>query len=640
MESNVTVSAAGYAHFDMRYFKIQSMCSSLCTYLKTILTGGCCIFTVAAFVYVLQIHVQTGTVGADTEKYRRCVDALSETGTGILLDTLGLKRAYPQWYIDTIKKNIELMHPYAMAVAQSPVVIEDVGRVHRKKVSIVHKTTRQLPIIVIDNRAWDIEKCSQRVKSNQHDGDARFVLGCYYVLTQDYFNGISLFYSAESFRYSRFSSHDMNEWLGYAYFSLGRLAKWQNDFDTFFHYCSKELQVYRSALTNSDYSSNAVYFKYVSALVFIDIGLCLEKTGLKAMLCDTIALHHASHAYQRALQILVNIDKVSPAIHEMRAYVYEKLGKNDHASKERLLKQKALQALYYEQKYEQVCNKISMSIENDSILTDSVFTAIKAILREKYVSQTRYGIDPVLAFIDTASNDIAFQYLDTVQEMKAFPRREKRLLVDTIQVLIKKRLVSVIHPIETAFLVHMIDSLMNERAFATVVQNISLYENLAHAPEISETFKTALKAAQDSLAIEERRAKIRKQKIAAQRQRKTRETKKERITAASSQTAARDTRSKHSADTDTLPVYFENNPPPEKDEPGIHIHESVGLLIDELIEQQDFIGAYRGVKVYEKMLKDNFGIQKIDQTLSDLELLIVEEYGKKYLKELQAEYAK
>jgi len=89
------------------------------------------------------------------------------------------------------------------------------------------------------------------------------------------------------------------------------------------------------------------------------------------------------------------------------------------------------------------------------------------------------------------------------------------------------------------------------------------------------------------------------------------------------------------AEKKELPVDSTQSKPPVKKRPAEDMHEQIGALIDDLIAKRDFIGAYRGVKAYEKLLKDNYDDTKINTIITDLEKLIIQEHGKKFLKKLQ-----
>jgi len=68
--------------------------------------------------------------------------------------------------------------------------------------------------------------------------------------------------------------------------------------------------------------------------------------------------------------------------------------------------------------------------------------------------------------------------------------------------------------------------------------------------------------------------------------------------------------------------------------------KQVGLLIDNLIAKRDYVGAYRGLVAYEKILKANFSSAEIERSKKELERFIRNEYSDKYLKKLKKELSK
>ncbi|MBN1984160.1 MAG: hypothetical protein JW795_21700 [Chitinivibrionales bacterium] len=561
---------------------------------------------------------------------------------------------------------IVLFLVFGQTVSLSNPVSERFGeRVRLKKILIGKEINGEPTIFVVDKRAWDIQKCAKRIEVNKNDGDARFIMGNFYLLRQNYTEAYDYFNGGQQVHYLIFSPYDMADCLGYTLNLFADAAREKNSIDLFYQYLQKEQDVYRAVLSggNNLYTN---HFKYLYALTYIRCGLfleSLEKRGIKShfIVTDSILIANSRASFETANSILSQFSDSIALLHESRAFVYEKLDSLQKSQTQRRLQGIAAKKALYEKQRTPIRSQILQQMSVYTAVTNEFILSFEKIIIDRYVtfSATDATIDSLKNVTAVSTAEAIVDAADTARSLTPENRMLlcaeisdtiARVLSDTMKEMQRHYLLTTAHSYRAAGYF--------ERALQLLENNAGLFQNTI----FSDSLVMLQASLRDSLRLT-RKKEVSVKKLAAEtqppipdktvqkQQNKTDPDKK--ITGAGKSVAeVREKKTEKEKRIEKkqpqLPIVVAAAPK-KKPEPVARTQTDgkevpdyilrVSLLIDNLIEKKDYIGAYRGMRAYEKILKNYFSKKEIENSLHGLETIITQNFGEKYLKKVQKEIA-
>jgi len=180
-------------------------------------------------ILILWIGIFTGYVPRYTsDEIRFCIN---QSKSAVSLDELGYRLIYDETYRETIQLIEGNTHGVSVPVGLRGRKGDEVGRLWTKQISLVRKKRKGPAIVVIENRAWSVTRCRQRLGTNPKDGDARVVIGCMHLLNAEYDQALQYLKNIDSLMYNSFVERDIIEFRGMAFYQLSRNAKKKRDSD-------------------------------------------------------------------------------------------------------------------------------------------------------------------------------------------------------------------------------------------------------------------------------------------------------------------------------------------------------------------------------------------------------------------------
>lgn len=498
--------------------------------------------------------------------------------------------------------------------------ISDAGRPLLNRIRITEGSKSKSEILIIDEKAWDINRCLQRAKSNPNDGDARFVVGCNNILQEEYEKAASQFGNAERVRYNKFGLNDMLEGLGCSYYGMQKDAKKWKKTEEFLNFLLKERQVYYSSLTDKTMAQNK--FRYIYALTFIDLGLYLEVMAQKGKtsrvtLPDLNRSFDSQQAFEKAADELSELKAEDYTIIEKQLFVYKRLGRSD---KVRVLQNLQLTLRKNEMLEEQrkpIEDKIIASLYERKYLTSDFKRKFVQILSVKYSGDNKKAKEELGDLKAGLINDI----IRNAPEGHALSDENKAILGKKIEKEINKVIIDTLAFWEADYLWDRIKNKASiDRDFEDALKQISIHKKFLNKyinPKEIENYQALLiseNEKQKEAEAETLKKSMLKPKPAAKQEPKP----------SSNAVIKQDS-------VKTKVVKTESEPSE---------HERVSKLIDDLIGKRDYVAAYRGVKAYESLLKSNYGQDEIDIIIRDLETAIFQKHGETFLNKLKDEMEK
>jgi tetratricopeptide (TPR) repeat protein len=534
----------------------------------------------------------------------------------MLLDTLGYHLPYNETYRKVIQ---ELEGPWDGTLLQVRIRIrkeEETERWWKKPIAVVRKKRRKPAIIVIDNKAWQVKRCEQRYTTNPRDGDARVVLGCAYLLTKEYESALEYLKTVDNAMYTVFTLRDIYEFRGFAFYNLARRAQKKKDNDAYLNFIEREQKVYLSALEDT---MDIEYFRYLYGLTFIELGLFLEKqesegAPLSVTMPKVRRLQTSQDAYIKALEVLVQLSRMDSRIFQRRAFVYTKLGKPEKAAQERELQGRAAKMSIFEKERKSVREKIFHELKSSTLFKTAFIKEYIRPIDVVYTGSSKKTTVNLDSIIQQHCDTVTANTIRAYPEIKKLTETSREHLVEEIGFHIHKTVTDSLNNLKKDYLWTLISKKIRKEDYATAFKLIDAYGILIAKKDKLEELAMLRKSLKEIWDEE------------LEKERKSREKKKKEILKVVKADAEKDS-------------FVKREPEPEvgKKEPAVSLPQQIGTLIDDLIAKGEFIAAYRGVKAYEKLLKDNFDSNKIDTIIEDLEELIVRDHGKKHLRKLQKE---
>ncbi len=567
-------------------------------------------------ILILWIGIFTGYVPRYTsDEIRFCIN---QSKSAVSLDELGYRLIYNETYRETIQLIEGNTHGVSVPVGLRGRKGDEVGRLWTKQVSLVRKKRKGPATVVIENRAWSVTRCRQRLGTNPKDGDARVVIGCMHLLNAEYDQALQYLKNIDSLMYNSFVERDIIEFRGMAFYQLSRNAKKKRDSEAYIHFLEGEQKEYLYALREK---IDTDYFRYLYALTFIDLGLFLEKLASKGehilvKLPRSNSIQVAKDAYANALDILEGYSRPDKKIHERRAMLYMKLGEEQKAGEERELQGRASKMSIFERERKPVREKILSELIDSTIFIEEFMVDYIQSLDLIYTDSS----DTVMVNLDSMTQNycdvLTRDKLGAYPEVATMVETNRKILFDEIGFQIYKTVTDSLHTLKKDYLWRILFAGIRKKKYAGALKLIDRYGILLAEGGKLEELAMLRKGLQETWDDETTLEKIQKEKgkktDTVEVSAKTEEQKESSLLRKSGDAAG-------------------------KTESAGDMHEQIGELIDNLIAKGDFIGAYRGVKTYEKLLKDNYDDTKINTIINDLEKLITRDYGKKHLRKLQKE---
>ncbi len=590
-------------------------------------------------VFVPVKHTTTGSCSGriDTSPffYNSITGSLS-------LDELGNHPVFDKYALLEIQQIERLENAVLLKVSSSSDAGKDIGRVRKKYMRIAKKDKKTI-IVIVDRKAWDVVKCQQRVKANPNDGDARFILGGYNILMGKLREAATILQNPGTMRFNVFNKMSMYEWLGYAYFQLGSQAKEAENGSSYFRYIEKEQDTYLSACRYESKSIKNSFFRYLYALTFIDIGIFLENIRNRTnapshcILPKKIVIKTAREAYEQALKVLLTFKEPTNTIYESRVFVYKKLGIKDKAVEERKLQIVHVRSSLYEKQRRPIREQILGDLKNRNLLTAVQKDRYEKGLALKYSQTDKNTLRYLDSLVFSWSSQIAKEAILRNPTFRTLPNENKGLLLKEIRAAVRKRLVKTCNKTEIEFLWKTIQELIAAKNYRGAIYHFN-----QHGDILASSYRAAeFSQMKEDVAAAQLRIRQKEEKDARKRElakRKREQSRKKTFTATTRKTSPPVKKKKKTESTKkTEPV----KSTPDKEKPDeIPMYKRVGILIDNMTAKKDYVGAYRGIHAYEKILKAHFNAAEIDRNKLELERLIQKEKGDKFLKELKKELAK
>lgn len=546
---------------------------------------------------------------------------LSTTGHSPLqrfaLDSLGYHQAYTVEYLSLMQIRIRRDSCFVVKVAEKELVT--IKRPSTNQISLAIQKRRSPPAIIVDGRVWNILRCQQRLRTNERDGDARVLLGCYFQLIRDYENALQYLKVLSSVYYALFTTAEIIELRGRCFYELGQQALKKRQLDSWIMYIEKEQAEYLNAIDKLTGDDN---FMYLYSLTFIDIGLTLEKIeasgGRKPIiLADSIRVNIAADAYNRALDVLLAINKPDVNIREKRIMVYTRLGKTMEAEEERKILGRAVKLSIYEKERAPIRTEILDGLK-DSIIVKTDFLEYYIQRLERLYTDTSDTVkDDLDSLCDDYCNFITIQLLDKNASATVLSETNWKLLYDEIGFEIRLKLGDTLRTVQKDHLWKLLFFDIREKRYKKALSLIDTYGILLAENNKKDELAMLRTSVEEAMTGELRKSA---RKAASAQAADSGDTTLSRSEGGYSYLLSRAKRNSEVTGAGNDQMYVR-----------------VGRLIDVLITNNDFIGAYRGARVYEKILKEKYGNDKIDSVKTDLEKIILRDYGKKYLKKLRKE---
>ncbi len=554
------------------------------------------------------------------------------------LDILGYHKVYNDEYRHRVQNAEQMRVGYIVPIKEQEPAIEDMGRIRKKNMRITEEN-RKTAIVVVDGRAWDIEKTAQRVRTNNRDGDARFVLGGYYILKNRCAEAAAVLQNPEPAQYTEFSIYNMYAYLGYAYYRLGVESKAENNSYNFFSFLAKEQQAYIDGFKYEPKNVPVKLFKYHYALTFIDLGLYLEQIGggvsaTPIQLPRDIVVKDDRGAFECALKVLLSFKKPDNTVYEKRAYVYKKLGIQDKALEERKRQGDRLKSALYEKQRAPIRKQILTDLENRNLLSAVFKDTYEKGIRVKYSSPDKNAQRYLDSLLIAWSKETTRDALARNAGIRVLSSENKLLLRNEIYDYCKRKLSEQLRVIEVEYLWKLIEDRIGKKDFRASQALIKRYGSIIASSHRGQDFlkvKQRVAAAMRKIELREER-EARRREEARKRQEAMRASQTRRTSTKRDTPPAAKATVKIETPQEVKPAEGEE---PKEEKEISPMAKQVGLLIDDLIAKKDYVGAYRGLVAYEKILKESFGPAQIEKSKGELERFIRNEQGNKFLKKLQ-----
>lgn len=584
---------------------------------------------------------QTGSCSGENAAHPGFAPVPADYGQSYRIDSIGYCAGYDKQYKEAVRAIERCPGGFILQVAKSPSSDMEVGRLRRVQRQIVERKRDEPQIVIINKRAWDVNQCDKRVSTNPFDGDAKFVLGVYYLLTDKFQDAESNLRDYETSRFTVFSRVEMMELLGYAYFELGSKAKQNKKTGAdFFMYLKKEQEIYLAASVLNN-RMDEPFFLYLYAQTFLDLGNYLRENGdlidiSGIELPNAIRVRTSRQAYEQALKILLDFDRPSGHVHGSLSFIYEQLDMKEKALAERKLQGMAVKDSIYELLRRPIREKITGK------LTLKTFFSDESIGRYVYLFEHRYGGEDrkrVQRKIDsltfTLSKSVAGILVTRDPQTSALTLENRELLKEDVQKFVYKKIDDTLPALELRYFRRIIQTLSEERKFREALNQLDRYAGLFEKNDVYDEWLML----KNRLTEEYLRQQTKKlASVATQKESNASQVtywdKDTMITLKSDDVRSqRKKERKEKQREDTVSTA-------QGEKSGIPVYENVNMLIDNLIRNKDYVSAYRGIKAYERVLKENLGSQDVSNKISQLEKIIKKDYGDKYFEMLKQEMKK
>jgi hypothetical protein len=432
----------------------------------------------------------------------------------------------------------------------------------------------------------------------------------------------------------------MIELLGYTYFEHERKVKTNKKTGTdFFVYLQKEQEIYLAgaALNNR---MDEPFFNYLYAQTFIDLAIYLQEFGdlvdLKGIsLANGIAVRTAKQAYEQALKILVGFEKPTGHVHGSLSFVYEQLGMRQKSVEEKKMQGMAVKDSIYELLRRPIRDKLVGQVIVKTFFVESVQKRYIKLFGMHYMGEDRTKVQRTVDSLTyTTSIIVARSLISRNPQASALTDGNKELLQEDLQKVVYKKVDDTLSILELSYIKNIVLNLSSEKRYKDAINQLDRYTGLFEKNDVYDEW----------LMMKNR---LTEEYIKYQPAKKTATTSSKETAVAvtywdtqdtvssslreESRTARKREKREKGSDIVVVPQEQKNISP---------VFENVSMLIDNLIRNKDYVSAYRGIKAYERVLKENYGAPEVTTKITNLERLIIKEYGEDYFKILRQEMKK
>ena len=567
------------------------------------------------------------------------------------LDNIGYRRVCDDAYLKKIQSIENRSHGSIIQISKRYQIIDDIGRFEKTQMRLIKKSKNN-SIYLVNGRPWDIEKCLQRLKTNVNDGDARLIIGRNFLREGEYVKAAEVLEAPKTSIFTFFTISALHEWHGYAYYELGRKEKIKDNTGEFYRYLMKEQKVYISAFKGNKKLTQASRFRHLYALTFVDLGLFLEeleKHGpvYELLLPESIIINTSGESYTKASEILSKLNKITNEVQKNRAFVFSKLGNSNQAKLELIKLGNDRKMSIFKIARDPIRREILNGLNNKNLMTEDFKKEYEKVLSIKYGSQGNNSQHIIDSLISDFLTSTAINSIKVFPKAQVLPIENKNMLLAEIQSAVKRQINDSLMVVEVNYLWHSIKRLASKKHYKIANQKILRYEDILRESHIANELKTmekllTVKIAEIKKKEEERQKKLRKKELAkAKKMQEERDKQEEEARLEEEKKEKQKAKKIDKKDSSIKKVKKEPATKTHKNKDGtVAKHKRIGMLIDNLIAKKDYIGAYRGIKAYESMLKAHFSKAEIDKTINNLEMLVERDYGEKYLKKLRKEVRK
>ncbi|MGD9202134.1 MAG: hypothetical protein PVI26_11255, partial [Chitinispirillia bacterium] len=330
---------------------------------------------------------------------------------------------------------------------------------------------------------------------------------------------------------------------------------------------------------------------------------------LKITMPDSIQITSSNEPFKYAINLLNSIKIPTKEVYKKLIFIYEKLGQKENADQVRKNQKEAQREYLSKIKQKQILNQILKKIDFEKIFNSEFELWYLTELNHKYTPENSEQFRDSDSLIEWKFNIVTKDLIQSHPEADTLNRNSIDQLTEKIHQLLYTKIKNKLAEIESDYFYQKIQESFKNKEYQKVVFLIESFDTVIKLKE---------KTAELSEMKIESKKKIRMQEIKA-KSRKRLEKKSIKQSEAENNTL--------NEQVDTI----------QQTATTIPLYKQIGVLIDELVGKGDYIGAYRGLRAYEKLLKDNFSEEEIDKTIKNIENVIEKKYGRGHLKKLKKE---